>query len=71
MNYFQLVFSPTGGTRKVADAVMGHWGPAVETIDLSDGEADFSQCIFKAEDVVLIAMPSYCLLYTSDAADER
>lgn len=59
MKYVQLIFSPTGGTRKVADAVTKHWDSGVETIDLSDAEADFSQCVFKAEDVVLIALPSY------------
>ena len=59
MRYVQLVFSPTGGTRKVADAVTKHWNSSVETIDLSDAEDDFSQYIFKAEDVVLIALPSY------------
>lgn len=59
MKYIQIIFSPTGGTRKVADAVTKHWDPAVETIDLTDAEDDFSQYIFNAEDVVLIAMPSY------------
>lgn len=59
MKYFQLIFSPTGGTKKAADAVTRHWDSDVETIDLSDPEADFAKCIFKAEDVALIALPSY------------
>ncbi|MCI9361194.1 MAG: 4Fe-4S binding protein [Hungatella sp.] len=59
MKYFQLIFSPTGGTKKVADAVTKHWDSVVETIDLSDAEADFSQCTFNVEDVVLIALPSF------------
>lgn len=59
MRYVQLIFSPTGGTKKVADGITKHWDSAVETIDLSDGEADFSQHVFQAEDRVLIAMPSY------------
>ena len=59
MRYVQLIFSPTGGTGKVADAVTKHWDSAVETIDLCNAEADFSQYSFKAEDVVLIALPSY------------
>ena len=59
MKYIQLIFSPTGGTRKVADAVTKHWDPAVETVDFSDAGTDFSQCILNEEDVALIALPSY------------
>lgn len=59
MKYVQLVFSPTGGTRKIVDAITKHWDSDTETIDLSDVEIDFSQYSFKAEDVVLIALPSY------------
>lgn len=59
MKYAQLVFSPTGGVKKVADAITKHWNASVENIDLSDAEADFLQCVFQAEDVVLIALPSY------------
>lgn len=46
-----MIFSPTGGTRKVADVITKHWNFAVET--------DFSQYIFKMENVILIALPSY------------
>lgn len=34
MNCFQLIFSPTGGTERVAKALTQNW-PAVQTIDLS------------------------------------
>lgn len=59
MRCVQLIFSPTGGTKKVADAITKHWDSDTETIDLSDAETDFSQYSFEAEDVVLIALPSY------------
>ena len=59
MKYVQLIFSPTGGTRRAADALTKHWACDVETVDLSDAEADFSKYMFKEEDVVLIAMPSF------------
>ncbi len=59
MKYIQLIFSPVGGTKKAADAVMRHLSSDAQTIDLTDAEADFSKCVIGKEDVVLIAMPSY------------
>lgn len=35
MAYAQLVFSPTGGTMKVAQAITKGWGAEVSTIDLT------------------------------------
>lgn len=58
MKYVQIIFSPTGGTKKVADALAQHW-PSVETIDLSDPQIDFEKCRIETQDVVLIAMPSF------------
>ena len=34
MKYTQLIFSPTGGTRKAAEMVTAEWSPSVENIDL-------------------------------------
>lgn len=59
MNYAQIIFSPTGGTRRAAKIVTSEWGGSVETVDLSDPVRDFSECRFTSEDVVLIALPSY------------
>lgn len=59
MRYVQVVFSPTGGTQKVADAVTEVWGDHVDRIDLSDAEEDFSKIVFEEEDVVLAAVPSF------------
>lgn len=59
MRYAQVVFSPTGGTQKVADAVTEEWGNHIDRIDLSDAGLDFSQIVFEENDVVLVAVPSY------------
>ena len=59
MRYVQLIFSPTGGTQKVADAITQKWGPDVETVDLSDAAADFSGLQYQTGDLVLIAVPSF------------
>ncbi len=59
MRYVQIVFSPTGGTQKVADAVTEVWGDHVDRVDLSDPGEDFSKIEFEEEDVVLAAIPSY------------
>ncbi len=59
MRFAQIVFSPTGGTQKVADAVTEVWGDHVDRIDLTDAGEDFSKIMFQEEDVVLAAVPSY------------
>jgi ferredoxin len=58
MKYVQIVFSPTGGTQKVADAITRSW-PTVEKIDLSVSTDDYSKYGLQAEDVALVAMPSF------------
>lgn len=58
MKYVQIIFSPTGGTEKVAKALTKDW-PSVETIDLSLPDEDFGKYAFQPEDVALIAMPSF------------
>ena len=58
MKYIQIIFSPTGGTEKVAKAITKRW-PSVVTIDLSiPGRAD-SKTVLQPEDTALIAMPSF------------
>lgn len=59
MRYYQILFSPTGGTKKVADGITDNWDEDVNVIDLTDPEADFSQYVMDKEDVALIAIPSY------------
>ena len=55
MNTVEIIFSPTGGTEKVAHIISGCWGGEVEQIDLSDAKADFSKCSIDSADMVLIA----------------
>lgn len=69
MRYVQIVFSPTGGTLKAAEAVTGQWSESVETIDLTDPSKDFSEYHFEKEDIVLIAVPSYGGRVPSAAAE--
>ncbi len=68
MRYIQIIFSPTGGTKKAADAISRGW-PNVTTIDLSDPRADLEKCAIAADDVVLIAMPSFGGLAPQTALD--
>lgn len=57
MSYYNLVFSPTGGTQRVADAITCNW-PDVQTIDLTK-PADYTKYDFKGDDIVLITFPSF------------
>lgn len=59
MKYVKIVFSPTGGTEKAAEMIASEWGEPAETIDLTDKTADFSKCEIRAQDLALIAVPSY------------
>ena len=59
MNTVEIIFSPTGGTEKVAQILGGHWSEAAVKIDLSDTNTDFSKCRITGEDMVLVAMPSF------------
>lgn len=59
MRYTQVVFSPTGGTQKAADAVTEEWGNNIDRVDLSDAGLDFSKIAFEESDMVLAAVPSY------------
>ena len=59
MKLVQIVFSPTGGTQKVADIITDEWKETVTCIDLSDAEADYSKITVEPEDIALVAVPSY------------
>lgn len=59
MNVVEIVFSPTGGTEKVAHILGSRWSGDPVRIDLSDAGTDFSRCVIGREDRVLIAMPSF------------
>ena len=59
MNIVEIIFSPTGGTEKVAHIISKQWSESTTKIDLSDSNTDFSGCDINEEDRVLIAMPSF------------
>ncbi len=59
MNVVTIIFSPTGGTKKIADIIGKAWSERIKEIDLSDSQTDFTQCEINKDDMVLIAMPSF------------
>ncbi len=59
MKVSQIVFSPTGGTGKVAEVITQAWGMSVTKIDLSNAETDYSSLRLEKEDIAIIAVPSY------------
>ncbi len=59
MNTVEIIFSPTGGTEKVAHIIGKQWSADPLRIDLCDAITDFAGCKIGSEDYVLIAMPSY------------
>ena len=59
MNVVEIIFSPTGGTEKVARLLGQQWSENPVKIDLSNAKTDFSQCEISPENMVLVAMPSF------------
>ena len=59
MKLYDIVFSPTGGTKKVADYLTGALEGDVTTVDLTDSKQDFHAVSLTKEDVAIISVPSY------------
>ncbi len=59
MNAIEIIFSPTGGTEKVAHIISRQWSDNAVRIDLSDSQIDFTKCEINKENMVLVAMPSF------------
>lgn len=57
MKYAQLIFSPTGGTMRTAEAITDTWNAEVETVDLTNPA--LTPHSFQKGDLVLLALPSY------------
>ena len=55
-----IIFSPTGGTKKVVDILMDNIAgdAVVNEIDLCDSETNFSDIVLGHDDLALIAIPS-------------
>lgn len=56
MKIYQMYFSPTGGTKKVAELLCRAWGAVPEPIDLMK---HVGPLFFSEEDLCVIAVPSY------------
>lgn len=59
MKIYEIIFSPTGGTQKVADIFAAAFGKEVEIVDLADYAYDFSEVNISKDDVCIIAAPAY------------
>ncbi len=59
MRTVEIIFSPTGGTEKVAHIIANRWNNPVELIDLSNPKLDLFRGTIAPEDQVLVAMPSF------------
>lgn len=55
MKTYEMVFSPTGGTKKVAALLTGAWTDRAMSVDLTDGKADFHGVALTPEDMAVIA----------------
>lgn len=59
MKLYNIFFSPTGGTQKVADALCAGFSLPVHTIDLCDRERTFSGYAFTPQDICVFSVPSF------------
>ena len=59
MKLYDIVFSPTGGTKQVADCLTGALDGETTTVDLTDSKQDFDAVTLTKEDVAVISVPSY------------
>ena len=56
--FYEVTFSPTGGTKRSADLLSAAWKEKAE-IDLMKRRDDFTKYAFTAEDICLVAVPSF------------
>jgi hypothetical protein len=59
MKFYNIFFSPTGGTKKVADIVAKGTKLDAEEIDLIKEPDKLMKVNFEKEDLCLVAVPSY------------
>ena len=69
MNIYEITFSPTGGTKKVADCLATELSREIKCIDLSNGNEDFHKFSLKNEDTAIVTVPSYSGRVPSTAAE--
>ena len=59
MTVYQICFSPTGGTKKVADYLTHALSEEAISVDLTDSRTDFDKISLTPDDLAIIAVPSY------------
>lgn len=59
MKTYEIIFSPTGGTKKVADILSAALPQETCLVDLTDSKNNFSEIFLEKNDVAVIAVPSY------------
>lgn len=59
MHVYEIIFSPTGGTKKVSAEITGEISAESTLIDLSDMNYDYSAFKLTCDDAAVIAVPSY------------
>ena len=57
MKSYKIIFSPTGGTRKVTDVLANAFGADSEEVDIS--RPDFNGCSLNDDGIALISVPSF------------
>lgn len=59
MAVYEIVFSPTGGTKKAADCVVEAFGEEKREIDLTERTVKFSDIVFEETDLCVFAVPAF------------
>ncbi len=61
MRVIDVIFSPTGGTKKVADILIEEIKEDKERteVDLCDNQGSWKETVFGQEDIVILSVPSY------------
>ena len=59
MSVYEITFSPTGGTQRVADVFTQAFQGEGVSVDLTNRAVDFGSFRFGAEDICIVAVPAY------------
>lgn len=59
MKCYEIVFSPTGGTKKIVDIVANQWTCEKKYIDLTKPDLDVRDVKVEKDDICIIGVPSF------------
>lgn len=59
MSVYNILFSPTGGTKKVADLFTEAFCAESTCVDLTDRNGDYASFSFAPQDICIVSVPSY------------